>query len=160
MNKRLRGRSIDTIFVLIVFSIFAFSVLMVLMLGASIYKNINDISREDENERTVLSYVRTKAKNFDVAGSISVDDFHGVSALCIYENIEGTDFRTVIYGYDGWLYELFHDTSLSFSLDGGVRISRIDDISFEQFDYGLIRVTAGDMSLLLSPRSSTGVPVS
>ena len=160
MNKKLRGRSIDTIFVLIVFSIFAFSVLMVLMLGASIYKNINDISREDEHERTVLSYVRTKTKNFDVAGNVSVEKFHGVSALCIYENIDGTEFRTVIYGYDGWLYELFHDSSLAFSLDGGVRVSRIDDISFEQLDHGLIRVTTGDLSLLLSPRSSIDVPSS
>ena len=160
MNKRLRGRSIDTIFVLIVFSIFAFSVLMVLMLGASIYKNINDISREGEHERTVLSYVRTKAKNYDVAGNIHVDNFHGMSALCIDENIEGTEFSTVIYGYDGWLYELFHDTSLAFSLDGGVRISRVDNISFEQLDHGLIRVTTGDLSLLISPRGSFVVPSS
>ena len=160
MNKKIRGRSIDTIFVLIVFSIFAFSVLMVLMLGASIYKNINDISREGEHERTALSYVRTKTRNFDVAGNIYVDDFHGVSALYIDEKIDGTDFSTLIYGYDGWLYELFHDTSLDFSLDGGVRISRIDDISFDQLDHGLIRVTAGDLNLLLSPRSSSGIPSS
>jgi len=159
MNKITRGRSIDTIFVLIVFSIFAFSVLMVLMLGASIYRNINDISREGQYERTVLSYVRTKTKNFDDAGSITVDYFNGVSALRIDEIIGNTEFRTVIYNHDGWLLELFSEAALDFSLGDGSRIARVGDMSFEQIDHGLIKVNAGDLSLLLSPRSDSGLPI-
>jgi len=159
MNKAIRGRSIDTIFVLIVFSIFAFSVLMVLMLGASIYRNINDISREGQYEHTALSYVWTKTKNFDDAGSIHVGDFSGVPALFIDELLGGTEYRTAIYNYDGWLYELFSETALEFSPEDGVRITMIDNLRFEDAGNNLIRVTTGTKTLLLSPRSGLGFAI-
>ena len=154
MSKATRGRSIDTIFVLIVFSIFAFSVLMVLMLGASIYRNINDISREGQYEHTALAYVWTKTKNFDDAESVYVSDFNGVNSLFIRENIYGLEFKTVIYSYDGWLYELFTEAALTFAPGDGVRIVRIDGLKFEEVRNGLIRVSVNDKSLMISPRGS------
>ena len=160
MKKAVRGRSIDTIFVLIVFGIFAFSVLMVLMLGASIYRNINDISQDGHYEHTALSYIWTKTKNFDEAGSVHVGDFNGVPALFIDELLGDTEFRTAVYHYDGWLMELFSEAELEFSPMDGVRIVMVDDLSFAEVNYGpvddsssLIKVDAGGMVLLLSPRS-------
>jgi len=153
MNKVIRGRNIDTVFVLIVFSIFAVSVLIVLMLGASIYRNINDISRDGEQEQIALSYVWTKAKNFDDSGSISVGDFNGIPALFIDETFGDYEFRTAVYAYDGWLRELFSDITLDFSPESGTRISEVDDLKFESVDNGLIRVVSGDRSLLLTVRS-------
>ncbi|MCL2425905.1 MAG: DUF4860 domain-containing protein [Oscillospiraceae bacterium] len=152
------GRSIDTVFVLIVFSVFAISVLMVLMLGASIYRNINEISTERQNEHTALAYIWTKTRNFDQADGMSVGDFNGVSALLIDENINGTHFRTIIYNYDGWLLELFSDASLEFSLNDGVPVVPADGLHFDAIEHGLIQVTIGDMSLYLSPRSGAGCP--
>jgi len=159
MKKLSRGRSIDTIFVLIVFSIFAISVLMVLMLGASIYRNINDISNDSQYEQTALSYIWTKTKNFDDARNIYVGDFHGVPALLIDENISGIHFRTAIYYYDGWLCELFSEVALEFTPADGVRVIRVDDLNFEAFDNGLIRVSVGVKSLFLSPRSGLDIAI-
>ena len=153
MNKIKRGRSIDTVFVLIVFSIFAFSVLMVLMLGASIYRNIHDISRTGEDERTALSYVRTKARTSDSYGSISIGEFGDSSALFIYEMIGERQFRTVVFNRDGWLLELFADASLDLPQVGGMRVTPIDFIRFEEIEYGLIKVSTENLSLLLSPRA-------
>ena len=159
MNRAIRGRSIDTIFVLIVFSIFAFSVLMVLMLGANIYRNINELSNYEQYEHTSLSYVWTKTKNFDDAGSIRVGDFNGATALFIYETIGGTEYRTVIYHYDGWLVELFSESALDFSIEDGTRIMRSDGLLFEDLGNGLIQVTTGRMKLLLSPRGGFDMPI-
>jgi len=153
---RKSGRSIDTVFVLIVFSVFAISVLMVLMLGASIYRNINDITIENQNEHTALAYIWTKTKNFDQVDGISVGDFNGISALFIDENIDGTHFRTIIYNHNGWLLELFSDASLEFSLNDGVPVVPADGLHFEAIEHGLIQVTISDMSLYLSPRSVLG----
>jgi len=153
MSKMSRGRSIDTIFVLIVFSIFALSVLMVLMLGASIYRNINEISHDGQSEHTALSYIWTKTKNFDEAESISVGDFQGVPALFIDEKIGDYYFRTAIYHYDGWLCELFSEVELDFSPQAGERVIRVDEMRFDTVENGLIRATTGAKSLLLSPRS-------
>jgi len=153
MSKAIRGRNIDTIFVLIVFSIFAFSVLMVLMLGASVYRNINDISNEGQSEHTALSYIWTKTKNFDDAGSIHIGDFNGIPALFIDERLGDTDFRTAIYNFDGWLVELFSETSLEFYPKDGVRVIQIEGLSFKEISDGLIEVSIGSKNLVLSPRS-------
>ena len=160
MSKMSRGRSIDTIFVLIVFSIFAISILMVLMLGASIYRNINDISNDGQSEHTALSYIWTKTKNFDEAGSVHVGDFQGVSALFIDELLGDTYYRTAIYHYDGWLCELFSEAALEFSPRDGVRVIQVNEMRFESVDNGLIRATTGVKSLLLSPRSGLDFSVS
>ena len=164
MNRIKRGRSIDTIFVLIVFSIFAISVLMVLMLGASIYRNINEVSRENEAEQTALSYIWTKVKSFDNAGSISVGDFAGSSALFLDEKVGETLFRTTIYSHNGWLMELYSEAGLTFSPSDGDRIVQVEDLSFravenqqvELNNNTLIKVTVENKMLLLSPRSGRG----
>jgi len=158
MRKYRSGRSVDTIFVLVIFSIFAFSVLLVLMLGASVYRNINDISRDGEQEHTALSYIWTKSKNFDNANSIHVGDFEGVPALFIDEAFGDTEFRTAIYYYDGWLYELFSETGLDFSPADGVRIVQADTLSFNDLGEGLIEVTVGEKNLILFPRSGLDFP--
>jgi len=159
MIKLSRGRSIDTIFVLIVFSIFAISVLMVLMLGASIYRNINDISNDGQSELTALSYIWTKTKNFDDAGSLHVGDFQGVPSLFIDEKLGDTYYRTAIYYYDGWLCELFSEASLVFSPEDGVRVISVNEIRFESVDHGLIKATTGGKSLMLSPRSGFDIKI-
>jgi len=158
MSNNIRGRRIDTIFVLIVFGIFAFSVLMVLMLGAGIYRNMTEISQEGQSERTVLSYVRTKVKNYDSADNIHVGHFGGLPALNIDEKYGDTVYRTSIYHYDGWLCELFSDVSLSFKPGDGMQIARVDSLAFNELDNGLLKVTAGRWELLLSLRGSSDIP--
>ena len=154
MNKTIKNRNIDTVFVLIVFSIFAFSVLMVLMLGAGIYRNINEISRAEQHEHTAFSFIWTKVKNFDDINAISVGDFDGSPAIFIDETIGETDYRTAIYIYDGWLLELFSETILEFSPQNGRRIVQIDNMTFNETDHGLIEVIMGSRRLLLSPRAT------
>jgi len=155
MKTAIKGRNIDTIFVLIVFSIFAFSVLMVLMLGASIYRNINDITRSEQHEHTAISYIWTKLKNFDEKDAISTGEFEGISAVFIDENINGTDFRTAIYVYDGWLLEHFSETSLEFSPQNGRQIVQSDEINFNNISNSIIEVSLNNKKLLISPRSTS-----
>lgn len=155
-----RRGNIDTVFVLIIFSTFAFSVLMVLALGAGIYRNISDITREDESERTALSYVRTKVRNMDSSEAISVAPFEGEPALYIEEDIGGKKYNTIIYFYDGWLCEIFCEASLHMSPHDGMRIIQVDSMRFEQQDraeqqdHTTITVWAGDSFTLLTLRSN------
>ena len=153
MLKATRGQRMDTVFVLIIFSIFAISVLIVLMLGAGIYRRISDISHDGADERTVLSYIWTKTKNFNEADMLSVTGFHGENALAINEVLGGTEYQTLVYHHDGWLCELFTEKGLGLSPQDGVRVMRLESISFESLEHGLIRVTTGGKSLLISPLS-------
>ena len=161
---------IDTVFVLMIFCIFAISVFLVLMLAGSIYQNITDIAREGQNEGITLSYIRGKIRSSDSAGSISVDEFYGLPALSIKENIGGSTFVTLIYLYNGWVYELFYQSYPSYQsyqsyqsesghkfLPGaGVPIIRAGSLNFEEFydDNNLIRVSTDYGSLLIFLRSS------
>jgi hypothetical protein len=152
MIKTTGGQKIDTIFVLIIFCVFALSVLMVLMLGASVYSNMTDITRTGQDERTLLSYVWTKVKNGDDAGSIYVGEFCGLPALCFDEEYGELQYQTAIYHYDGWVYELFYEKGYDFSPEDGVQIMEIDDLRFEEYERGLIKVSSGANSMLVSPR--------
>jgi len=154
MKETFRKRRIDTIFVMVVFCVFAISVLMVLMLGASIYRNVTEVSRESQCERTAFAYIWSKVKNNDNADTIFVGEFDGHSALFFYERIGDRLFRTAIYHHDGWVTELFADPELGLGPDAGVRIMRLDDLSFDELEFGLIRVISGSRSLLLSSRGT------
>ncbi|MCL2201816.1 MAG: DUF4860 domain-containing protein [Oscillospiraceae bacterium] len=152
--NRVGKHRIDTIFVLIIFCIFAVSVLMVLMLGASIYQNMTEISRENQEERTVLSYIRTKIRNNDENWRIYIGEFAGLPALVYDEEFDGRQFRTVIYHYNGWLYELFTEVGLELFPTDGKQIMELGGISFEECGYGMIRVTSGPKSLMIYQRTS------
>jgi len=131
MTVKAHGRRIDTVFVVIIFCVFAVSVLMVLLLGARVYRNMIQTSREGQDERIVLSYIWTKVKNTDDFENIYVGDFHGIPTLSIDEEIGGLSYSTLIYHFDGWVYELFSETNLDFFPEDGIRIARIDSLSFK-----------------------------
>jgi len=154
MKKFSSGQRIDTVFVLIIFCIFAVSVLMVLMLGAGIYQNMTDISREEQDERTALSYIRTKIRNNDIHGRIVIDEFGGLPALVYDEHFYDRHFRTSIYHYDGWIREMFADAELEFYPGDGHLVMPLDNITFEELDNGLFLITSGTRRLILSPRTS------
>ena len=155
MNKTGDNRGkVDTVFVLMIFCVFALSVLLVLMLSGSTYRNMTDIAREGQNERIALSYIRTKIRNADSAGSVSLSDFHGTAALSLKEVFGGTTFVTLIYLYDGWIHELFHEKGNEFMPADGVPIIRVASLDFEENENGLLRVTTDFGSLLIFPRSA------
>ena len=164
MMKTTSGRRVDTVFVLIIFSVFALSVLMVLMLGASIYRNMTDIADENKDESTIISYVWTKVKSSDRTGSIYIKEHFGQNALCIDNVYDDSRYTTIIYIYEGWLYELFSerelidetDPELAFMPADGVRVMEIGELNFEAQSHGLIRVSSGALSMLIYPRSSRG----
>ena len=148
------SRRVDTVFVLMIFFVFALSVFLVLMLSGSTYQNMNEIAQEGQNERIVLSYVRTKIRNVD---SVSVGAFNGSSALILEEQFNGRKFITLIYLYDGWVHELFHEQGADFSPADGIPILRTDSLSFEDAENNLIRVTTDFGSLLILPRSAASI---
>lgn len=153
-----RGQRVNMVFALIVFCAFAMSLLTVLMLGANAYRSITEMSRKGYDERACLSYVWTKVKNGDDAGTVKVGDFHGLSSLCIYEEVDGVMYQTVIYAYDGHLYELFHETGIALSPEDGTPILKTEFLRFEQLENGLIQVQDSYGSLFIYPRCDKGAP--
>ncbi|MCL2753871.1 MAG: DUF4860 domain-containing protein [Defluviitaleaceae bacterium] len=158
MIKEFKNNSkIDSAFVLMVFLVFAISIFLVLILSASTYSNMNEVSQEGQNERIALSYIRTKIRNADTIGAVSLEDFYGVPSLVISENIEQREFITRIYFYNGWLYEIFHERGIHFYPQDGIRLLEISALSFEEVENGLIQVSTDFGSTLILPRSSAQI---
>jgi hypothetical protein len=122
------------------------------MFGASVYENVASMSRDGYADQSILSYIWTKVKNSDDAGRIYVGEFCGSSALFIEEEFGQIQYRTAIYQYNGWIYELFCEMGLSFQPEDGAQVIKHDVLTFNKLENGLIKVSSGSKNLFVFPR--------
>lgn len=155
MGKKVHEHRLDFIFILVVFCVFAASVLVVLTLGASVYKGMSYRSHKGYDDRTGLSYIWAKVKNGEGSGEIYTSDFQGLSILCLEENSDGVKYITKIYLYDGWIRELTSEDGLEFSPEDGMPVIEANTLSFAQQENGLIKATANGRDLYIYPRVQT-----
>ncbi|MCL2365020.1 MAG: DUF4860 domain-containing protein [Defluviitaleaceae bacterium] len=149
---------VGSVFVLLVFCLFAFGVFVTIMLAASTYQSQNETTMQGQNERILLSYVRTKVRAADSARAIFVGEHHGINALGIHEVLgEGEySFITYIYFYNGWARELFFEYGLDFAPGESIAIIETTGITFEYVDRGLIRVVTDAGDMYIYPRTGIG----
>ena len=149
-EKKVRGAA-----ALLIFAVFAMSALTVLMLGVNAYANIINAPRGGYDERIGLSYLWTRIKAGDETGKVYIGEFNGLSALFIEEELAQTTHHTVIYHYNGYIYELFFEAGYEFKPSDGTAVSRSESLLLEQFDNGLIKITIGTESVFIIPRALT-----
>ena len=108
--KKENKHMVDILFVISLFCVFAFSALMLVIIGADVYKKT--VSNMDNNysTRTAFAYISEKVRQNDHADAISISTFGDGDALVLTENFYGTDYYTYLYMYDGSVRELFTNT--------------------------------------------------
>lgn len=148
---------IDTLAALLLFGVFAVSVLAVLLTGAGAYRRLVERDRADYARRTAVQYVATRVRQADSLGLVAVEDFQGVTALVLRE--EG-GYATRIYCHEGYIKELYAaDEDLLVPWDGEeILAARGLELSL---DDGLLTIAATDedgveSALVLSLRSGEG----
>ena len=146
----IRRNKIDTVFALTIFCFFAVSVLLVIMFAASTYSNMTDISQNRQNERILLSYIRTKIRSAD--NPIYVSEFHGISALFIEEYLDERELVTIIYNHDGIVRELFCEKDSGLLPEDGVAIIAVDFLGFSVENDMLICVSTDISDFFIMPR--------
>jgi hypothetical protein len=164
MGKTVYSRQkMDTVFVLVIFCVFAMSVLLVLTLGGSIYQKMSEKIEDGYDAQTGLSYIWSKVKNGDGSGGIRAREFGGVPALCIEEDYGGDIYVTMIYVYDGWLRELYgaeevvFDAEFGMHPEDGLPVVESGALSFTQTPDGLIRAESDSGQMYLYPRAQRGL---
>lgn len=157
MKKHQTQHHIDTLAALLLFGVFAVSILAVLLTGAGAYRRLVRRDRADYARRTAVQYVATRVRQADSLDLIAVEDFQGVTALVLRE--EG-GYATRIYCHEGYIKELYAaEEDLLVPWDGEIILAaRGLDLSL---DGGLLTVTAADedgveSTLVLSLRSGEG----
>lgn len=101
---------VDVLFVISLFCVFAFSALMLVIIGANVYKKTAAHMDTNYASRISYAYLSEKIRQNDHAGALSVGSYGDGDALIISENINGTVYYTYLYQYDGKLRELFTNT--------------------------------------------------
>lgn len=158
MNRR-KNHSIDVVFALALFCTFAVSVLMVLMMGASSYKSVTAAMNSNYEDRTGAGYLAEKIRHFDSRGGIAAGKFDGNDALLLRQNVDGTEYITYIYYYDGYIRELLTENNSGMTAEAGEKVIEASGFTTEQTDSGLLKVTCtmtdgSEPYVLVSPRSA------
>ncbi len=158
------GRHIvDVLFVLALFGVFAASALMLVTIGANVYKKTVSNMNDNFAERTAYSYISEKIRQNDICDSIEIGELEGTCTLMFIRRVGDDEYCTCLYLYDGYLKELFirRDSFTGTNLlQAGQDIMPLSGLTMEETKTGLIRLTldTGSRALTLyaSLRSDSG----
>lgn len=130
MNSR-NSHSVYTVFVLLIFCLFAVCSLFLVLIGANVYHGIVDKMDSNNETRATLSYVSNKVHAAD-SRDVSVETLGGQQTLVIRSDFSGKKFKTYIYYHDGYLMEFFTGAENGFSAGSGDKITPVSSFSMEK----------------------------
>lgn len=134
---------VDVLFMIALFCVFASSALFVVLIGANVYRQTTEQMDQTDISRTSLLYLSEKIRQSDRVGSISIGTVGGQDALILEQELEGNDYLTYIYSYDGFLRELFVSKEHQVSPEEGQEILQLKEMQIRQKD-GMYWFTATD----------------
>lgn len=135
---------IDYFFILALFCVFTASALVVVLIGVNVYEATVGNMNDNYTTRTSLNYVTEKIRQNDNAGSISVGEIGGNSALLIEKSVNSVPYVTYIYAYHGNLKELFIKKDQTFALGEGETIMNVERFDISEWSNNLIRIETSD----------------
>ena len=144
-----RQHNIEGAFVLVLFAIFAVTVIAVLALGANSYRRLVERDNNAYNRRIITSYVAAKIRSSDAVESIAVGGFvnvkedDGVKTLHLFRDIDGDTYDERIYFHDGHVYEILTIAGSNIKPEEGYPILEAQALDFSMED-GVVSVTAKD----------------
>ena len=103
MRKTGTKHYLDGLLSLLLFGIFAASILSVLLTGAGVYSRLTQRDQNAYDRRTSVQYLATKVRQASSGAQVSVGTFGEGDALLLSEEIDGEPYLTRIYCCDGWL---------------------------------------------------------
>lgn len=150
--------SIDAVFSVLLFGLFALILLLLVLFSAEAYKiSVNNL-KENQNLHTAMTYVTTKVRQHDEANAIYPGTIENMTALCLNDQIGDEIYTTYIY-FDGLnLKELFTVPEASVSAALGTTIAELNDFQIEWTTSGFLKLYMEDIDgrngeLLLHPSS-------
>ncbi len=124
MNGRSkRKHSIDMLFPVTLFFIFAFLAVMILVFAANIYSSNTQKEQAAEKKYTPVLYITEKVRQND--GQVTVEKVADSDALVLHS------YSTYIYYYDGYLRELFVEDGIKINPKAGQEIMETGDFKAE-----------------------------
>lgn len=136
---------VDFLFTLALFCVFAASALLVVIMGANVYKDTVDAMNENYENRTSLTYLAEKVRQYDTGGAVRLDAVGESPALVLRQQLEERVFETWIYVDEGYLKEILVAEGFDLKPSDGQVIKELASLKLEQ-DGALITMTTTDQT--------------
>lgn len=145
--KRGNRRVVDVLFALALFCVFAAASLIVVLIGANVYRSTVDRMEIGFEINTSLTFVSTRIRQHDQAGGVRIDQLgqgQGQNAIVFRQEIGERAFDTWLYYHDGALREITisADGPVEFRPESGQELARIHAFEIEMAYDRLIAITA------------------
>lgn len=138
-----QSHSIDSLFALILFCIFALTAVISAVMGANVYISSSKQWEKRYESRVCLDYITAKIHSAGEKGAVSVKETEGQRVLVLSENVDNEIYDTYIYCRDGSLCELYCARGIPLSLDSGTEIAKAERVDFD-LDGSLLTVSCTD----------------
>ncbi len=129
-----KQHTVDILFVLTLFCVFALSTLAVVYIGSRVYSSTVDTMDINFNNHVTLDYISQKVHQSDIGGNIEIKDIEGLNVLCIHEVINKQSYTTYIYNDNHQVMELLINDEESFDKDNGSILMEVEALSFQVKD--------------------------
>lgn len=136
-----RSNKIDSVFVIALFTVFAITAFLLILIGAKQYQHTADMMDTNYESRTISSYLTEKIRQNDGTESIFVTELDGVSALALVSYENDVTYVTYIYYYDEALREIMVTDNSVFSLATGQEIIKTNGFYAELIESDLLKIT-------------------
>lgn len=133
---------VNGVLMLVVYGIFALFSLLLVVVGARVYRNIVSTGQKNMQTRAAFSYVAGKLRmSTRPAGSLELREENDITILVLGTPTEG--YETRIFYYDGAIRELYQASDQEFVPEMGEKIVDASDFCIEITGEGnlLLKVT-------------------
>lgn len=141
-----RSNKIDSIFVIALFTVFAITAFLLILIGAKQYKHTANSMDANYESRTISSYLTEKIRQNDSTDTISICELEGTPALALKTIENDVTYVTYIYYYNEALREIMVTADSIFSLESGQEIIKTGGFypEFKEDDLLKINITTTD----------------
>ncbi|WP_312645613.1 DUF4860 domain-containing protein [Hydrogenoanaerobacterium sp.] len=144
--KQEKGHVVDLLFTLALFCVFATSALLVVLLGANVYKQTVAGMTQNYNTRTSIAYLAEKIRQNDVANGVKLGEVDGADALILEQKVGESTYQTWIYSSGGKLCEVMVAGGTQVKAADGQPIMELENLQIEQDEQGMLNLLATDVA--------------
>ncbi len=158
-NVQPAGNISNLFFMLILLCAFTVTALIVVMTGANVYKTVSSDAEDNSDLRIPLSYTAAKIRSCDASGAVVIETIENKQVLVLKNMDGGVAYETLIYEYEGQLFEVTMEAGTDIHLADGMQIMAVHKFDMQMDPSGMLHIIAGDKSgrnleLALSLRSN------
>ena len=144
LRLRSSAHRLDTIFVMVLLTLFGITAFILVLIGVKQYKVTVNTMNHNYETRTATSFLIEKIHQADKDACVSITEFYNTTALTITSTSNGSTYYTYIYFYEGYLRELFVGEHAIYAPDSGQEIVAISNLSLDPVSPDLVKATITD----------------